>query len=147
MAQAPCEFSFVDGEKGLDAKTFKMDTSFLFCRDWLCTFGTKKVTSKETLVARSFGGGGQGMEALFDDKGPKRLLQLKQEMAAETDDNDKDRAEDRLNGQMYVTPVRQKWANQVTELGGRKQAYDEESSADGNAADGPAEDSHGKGDK
>ena len=27
----------------------------------------------------------------------------------------------RLNGQMYVTPVRQKWANQVAELAGRKE--------------------------
>lgn len=27
----------------------------------------------------------------------------------------------RLNGQMYVTPVRQKWANQVAELAGKKE--------------------------
>lgn len=52
MAQAPCTFSFVDGEDGLDAKTFKKDSCFLFCRDWLCTFGTMKVTQKEASVAR-----------------------------------------------------------------------------------------------
>ena len=42
------EFSFVDAEKGLDAKTFKKDTNFLFCRDWICVFGHRRVTSKET---------------------------------------------------------------------------------------------------
>ena len=41
------EFSF-DAEKGLDAKTFKKDTNFLFCRDWICVFGHRRVTSKET---------------------------------------------------------------------------------------------------
>ncbi|CAK9117354.1 unnamed protein product [Durusdinium trenchii] len=47
----PVEFSFVDAEKGLDAKTFKKDTNFLFCRDWICVFGHRRVTSKETQAA------------------------------------------------------------------------------------------------
>ena len=37
----------MDAEKGLDAKTFKKDTNFLFCRDWICVFGHRGVTSKE----------------------------------------------------------------------------------------------------
>ena len=46
----------MDGDKGLNAKTFKKDVTFLFCRDWLSVFGQSRVTSKEVTVGspRSF---------------------------------------------------------------------------------------------
>ena len=37
--QAPCELSFVDLERKLSSKSFKVDVTFLFVRDYLCLSG------------------------------------------------------------------------------------------------------------